>query len=223
MGELSIFCDESGMQEGSSRFYLVTLVFHNQADDLEAALDSYRLSLARRGLPDIPFHATPLKRGHDAYREMDLEARKRMFVSFGVFVQRLPVRYATFSYKSREFGNADRLRALLKRDLVLFLSDHLEYFQSFETVKVYYDNGQPAVAAALRDAIGFMLAKDAYVYRDANFRAFCLAQVADYLCDVELSALKYESHTDTATDVRFFGGIGAFKRNYLKQARRKRL
>ncbi len=50
-----------------------------------------------------------------------------------------------------------------------------------------------------------------------------LEQVADYLCTIELAAVKYAVHEDGETYSKFFGGVGAFKRNWLKQARRKRM
>lgn len=45
--------------------------------------------------------------------------------------------------------------------------------------------------------------------------------MADYLCAIELTAEKCKHHAATATDEKFFGGATAFKKNWLKQARRK--
>lgn len=39
-----------------------------------------------------------------------------------------------------------------------------------------------------------------------------LEQDADYLCTIELAALKYATKEDGGTCNRFFGGIGAFKK-----------
>ena len=50
-----------------------------------------------------------------------------------------------------------------------------------------------------------------------------LEQVADYLCAIELALAKYEAKEDGETYNKFFGGIGPFKRNWLKQARSKRI
>ena len=47
--------------------------------------------------------------------------------------------------------------------------------------------------------------------------------MADHLRAIELAAIKYESKEDGGTYDKFFGSIGAFKRNWLKQARRKRM
>lgn len=48
-----------------------------------------------------------------------------------------------------------------------------------------------------------------------------LEQVADYLYTIELALVKYEAKEDGETCNKFFEGIGSFKRNWLKQARRK--
>ena len=38
----------------------------------------------------------------------------------------------------------------------------------------------------------------------------------DYLCTIELALVKYEAKEDGETYNKFFGGIGPFKRNWLK-------
>lgn len=223
MKELSAFVDESGTQEARTTFYVVTLVLHDQSDDIFDAIRRYERSLADRGLPNIPFHATPLMRGHDDYAGLELAERKRLLSSFSVLVQNLPIRYRSFIYKSSEFGNPNKLQALIRRDLVSFLVDQLEYFQSYDHVKIYYDSGQPAVTHALKEAFAYALSKEAFVTRNSNFHDYRLSQVADYLCAIELTSSKYLLHLSTATDDKFFGSIGTFKRNWLKQARRKLL
>ena len=50
-----------------------------------------------------------------------------------------------------------------------------------------------------------------------------LEQVADYLCTIELALVKYEAKENGETYNKFFGGIGSFKRNWLKQARSKQI
>lgn len=183
----------------------------------------YETSFANHGLPNVPFHATPLLRAHDEYANLDMATRKRLLASFGVFVQQLPVKYRSFVYRSAEFGGAEKLQALIRRDLASLLVDNLEFFQGYEKVKIYYDGGQPAVTHALKAAFEYALSKQAYVERQTDYRSFRLAQVADYLCAIELTAVKFETRKTTPTDDKFFGGVGSFKRNWLKQARRKQM
>lgn len=46
MLELSVFCDESGGMNGTSKYRIVTLVFHNQDDSIESQTSSYSQDLA---------------------------------------------------------------------------------------------------------------------------------------------------------------------------------
>ena len=68
-----------------------------------------------------------------------------MLYSFNILVQRLPIKYATFAYRRCEFDDLTKLTARMKRDISGLLFDHLDFFQAFDDVKVYYDNGQDIV------------------------------------------------------------------------------
>ena len=58
-------------------------------------------------------------------------------------------------------------------------------------------------------------------YKNLRYQERRLAQVADYLCSIELAALRYADHEETSTYIKLFGGARVFKANHLKQARRK--
>ena len=51
MLELSIFADESGDKSDHAKYYLLTLVFHNQADSIIDQVMTYERSLADADLP----------------------------------------------------------------------------------------------------------------------------------------------------------------------------
>lgn len=223
MRELSIFVDESGGQNGISKYCLVTLVFHNQDDSIAEPVRAYEKALSDKNLPDIPFHASPLMYGKGAYGTLSHETRHRLFSSFFVLVRKLPISYKTFAYRRNELDTPQAFTARLKRDLTIFLVDYLEYFQSFDQIKIYYDNGQHMVTEALHGAIEFVLAKEAIRYTRASPLNYRLFQIADFLCTIELSAIKYEKHEETASDAKLFGNSRMFTRNYLRLIRRKAL
>lgn len=111
----------------------------------------------------------------------------------------------------------------MERDIETFMSDSLDFFQTFDDVKVCYDGGQSIVECVLYGAAGGILSRNVVVRRKTAMSDYRLEQVADYLCTIELAAVKYAVHEDGLTYNKFFGGVGAFKRNWLKQARRKRM
>ena len=220
---LSIFADESGGQNGTSKYYLITLVLHDQSNPVGPLIDAYRNSLAAKALPDIPFHASPLIYGKDQYNGLNLATRKRLLASFFVLTRKLPIQYKTLAYRRSEVATLDRLIARIRRDLVVFISDNLDFFQSYESINIYYDNGQRAVTEALHAAIEFILSKNAVAYRDASPQDYVLSQVADFLCTIELTATKYEHRDETRTDLKGFGNVTEFKKGYLRHLRKKAL
>lgn len=105
------------------------------------------------------------------------------------------------------------------QDIIVYLFDHLEEFQIFDAVKIYYDNGQPLVTQVLHAAFEYALAKNAIVYKDAKPQDYRLFQMADFVCGIELTATKYESHETSSIEKLFFGTWRDFKKNYLRKLR----
>lgn len=196
---------------------------HEQSDALAENVACYQGSLREKGLPDIPFHATPLLNGHDAYEGMDVATRKKLFSAFRVFFRHLPVHYGLVVLRTREYATLDDVAATMRRKIVDFFFDNLTYLQGFDGVKIYYDDGQQSIARALHKAIDYALSKNAVTYRPASAADYCLSQAADYICTAELTALKYQSKTSTATDEKFFGSWSQFKKGVLKEVRAKRM
>ena len=220
--ELSIFVDESDDRGSKARYYLLTLIFHDQADSIAEAVMGNEAKLPGP-LPSIPFHSEPLMSGHKDYGFLGIEQRKAILVYFSSFVRKLPVSYITFVYRRSQFEDPARLMERTGRDISSAMVKHLGFFQSFDDVKVYYDNGQDIVKQALDRSVGKVLSKGVVRRRKTSMTDYRLEQVADYLCTIELALAKYEAKEDGETYNKFFGGIGSFKRNWLKQARSKRI
>lgn len=224
MDELSIFVDESGDTGDESEYYLVTLVFHHQSNDLTHSVQQYRNSLSAKRLSTPTFHLNPLMRAKHEFAGMPVEERRRILSTFRVFAQKSPYRYITLAHKKSACDWCyDKLFSRIKRSLVSAFRNHLDYFQSFDTIKIYYDNGQSLVTRTLHDAVEEALGKTAIIYKDAPPCAYMLAQIADYACGVELAALKYEAHKESQTERIFFGTRRTFKKNHLDKLRRHRL
>ena len=106
MKELSLFIDESGDSSTQTRYFLLTVVIHNQSEEITDKIISYEKSLVLADLPNIPFHSEPLLNGHEVYEDLEIKTRKKLLYSFNVLVQRLPIQYKTLVYKHSEYGNA---------------------------------------------------------------------------------------------------------------------
>ena len=155
------------------------------------------------------------------YSGLDLGTRKALLGSSRVFFRHTPVRHHTFAYATKQFASLERFAGTMRRDLVNFLFDNLAELQAYDAVKVYYDNGQRSIAESLHLAIEYALSRDTVVYRSAQPCEYRLSQVADYICTMELTAIKFAEHATAATDEKFFGKWSDFKKGILKETRKK--
>lgn len=224
MRELSVFVDESGNYGGqSAKYYLVTLVFHDQSASVAEIIYRYEHALRSRGLPDIPLHMNPLMHGNESYRGMDTHLRNRLLSSFATFANKCPVTYMTLSYQRNKFKSDATMFARMRRDLILFLFDRLQCFQSYDAVKIYYDDGQNEVTAILHAAFEYVLGRQTVIYKECDPKLFRLQQIADYICEIELAQIKYEHSEQSNTEQIFFGNYRDFKKNHLRKIRAKLL
>ena len=112
----------------------------------------------------------------------------------------------------------DRLATELKR----FLNDHLEFFQSYDKVKVYYDNGQIPIAKMLVVVFKFMLSN--VEFRKVVPSEYRLFQISDMLCTLKLIELKMEAKSMSKSELAFFNySDRILKKEYLKHVADKTL
>lgn len=157
MSELSVFVDESGNLGRDSKYYILSLVFHDQAVDVSGEIAAYERLLGERGLQNKPFHLVPLTHGNEAFANEDIETRTRYLFSFASFAWRIPFHYKTLVYRKSEFADRAALGKKMKRDIIEFLFENLERFQEFDAVKIYYDDGQRLITNALHGAFEYAL------------------------------------------------------------------
>lgn len=222
MRELSVFVDESGNSDIGSRYYLVTLVFHDQDENLSPFISVYENSLCIRGLKNIPLHLNPLMRAGNDYTRLTPKTRRSLLFCFSAFANKAPFQYRTFAYEKKQFATSDELFNRMKRDLINFLLDRLEFFQSFDKVKIYYDDGQGDVTRTLHSGFEYALGKQVIVYRKSRPSDYRLQQVADYACGIELANLKYKNSEESGAEKIFYGTWRDFNKNFLKKLRKHR-
>lgn len=109
----------------------------------------------------------------------------------------------------------------MRRDLASLVFIKISYFQAFDVVAVYCDNGRGAVSAALHDALDFVLAKNVTDYRHADPNARRLLQVADYACVVLCASGGCDAGRQSKTHEWFFGNRRSFMQSFKKQLDRK--
>ena len=134
---LSVFIDESGdtgFEFGASKYYVVSLVFHEQNNDISSQLNKFK--------DDPVFHVGPIIWREDNFKNIDLFERKRYLNKILILYTILPILHKEFIYNKKEFDEDDaKTLARLARDTHSFLMQHYDYFSAFDLINVYYDKG----------------------------------------------------------------------------------
>ena len=193
MKELSIFVDEAGVlgpYKVRDPYYILSFVFHNQEDDISSDLKVFKESIANLGFNIKSLHAGPIIRREEEYKNVAREDRKRLFKVMMSFFRKSPLLCKSIYFEKKHMEDdveiVDRLSTELKR----FLQEHLEFFQGFDAVKVYYDNGQIPIAKMLVVVFKFMLSNVQFKkVVPSNYQIF---QLSDMLCTLKLIELKME-------------------------------
>lgn len=223
MKKLSIFVDESG-DFGAylpySPFYIFTLVFHDQAISIVEDIEHLQQSLSVMQFPVTHcFHAGPIIRREEDYRDMDITERRRCLNKILAFARHLNVTYKSFVVEKLKDMDTVSLTMALTKQLSEFFLKHKQYFDEYEKIIVYYDNGQIELSRILASAFTILLPQAEFrKVIPADYRLF---QVADLFCTMQLVALKYDRKCLSKSEELFFGSHEALKKNYLKILSRK--
>ncbi len=80
-----------------SPYYLLCMVFHDQADDIISEVRELESTFGQMGIqPEHTVHAGPLIRREDEYANMQREQRIRIFRRMMIFIQKAKFRYRCF-------------------------------------------------------------------------------------------------------------------------------
>ena len=151
--ELSVFVDESGSFDSSlepSRFYIVTLLFHNQCESVKDQVGELESQLGYLGYPDTCIHAGPLLRREEDFRAIEIETRRKLFGRMLAFTRKLPVSYHSLVVDKQEHKTPESIADELKRQLCAFIEKTDSPLGRAKKVKLYYDDGQDQVKDVLK-------------------------------------------------------------------------
>jgi hypothetical protein len=221
---LSVFIDESGdfgAYESHSPYYLVSMILHDQSIDISSNISSFESHLQNLGYIQHAVHTGPLIRRESVYKNDLIENRKRLFNALFHFARKLDVHYTCVKIKKHECPDVITQTAKLSKEIAKLLHSGESFWNSFNQVIIYYDNGQIELTKILTSVFNTL-------YTHVEFRKvkpvdYKLFQVADLICTIELLAEKANTGNFSASELEFFGNIRNFKKNYLKYIRKKRL
>ena len=222
MKELSIFIDESGdfgEYAMHSPYYIITMVFHDQNNDIRLAVDKLNRELSYLNLDNLCIHTGPIIRKEEIYSDMPLEKRRRIFNKMVAFIRQIDIKYKFFYIEKKHIFDTVEATGKLSMQISRFIREHYNEFLSFDNVKIYYDNGQVEVRKMLSSVFHTLLPNP--IFRKVMPKEYKLFQAADLFCTLTLIKLKLDSHIFSKSETIFFANTRDLKKNYLKPLSKK--
>ena len=224
MGELSIFIDESGdfgdVKERPA-YYLVTMIFHNQAVDISNEIEKLEESIRISGFDIEYIHTGPVIRREQIFSSYSMDERRKLIYKMLYFYNKCNIYHDTVVVNRKEAMDKITLSGRLSKEIGKMIVSHSTYFKQFDKVIVYYDNGQIELSAIL-NAVLSVLFNDVE-FRKAEPQRYRLLQLADFVCSMELLKIKREEKRLSKSEEKFFYKPQELKKPFLKSLEEKRL
>lgn len=217
MKELSIFIDESGdfgKYNYHSPYYIISLVFHEQNQDLSSQLNDLDNKLTQLGFKNHSIHTAPIIRKELSYTNVDISTRRKLLSLTMGFIRKINIKWSTISISKKQFNDFDAEISKLAKDLSNFIKNNIEYMLSFDNIKIYYDNGQTEIKTLINSVFSSSLPN--VVMKNIYSTDYRLFQVTDFICTFDLLNKKYNSKQLSKSELIFFGNERNLYRNYLK-------
>ena len=221
---LSCFIDESGdfgPYALHSPYYYVAVVLHDQSVDISDKIAGMNKRAINEGFGNHAIHTGPLIRRENSYQNDTIEARKHLFNILYFFAIHLPIRFFCISIDKRVCQNSIIQAGLISKGLSEEISAHLDYWNQFDRIVIYYDNGQTELTKIITSV--FFSRFPSVDMRKVTPVDYKLLQVADLLCTLEMIHDKEKHNKMSKSELEFFGNRQSFKKDYYKKIQSKRL
>ena len=220
---LSIFVDESGdfgAYSPHSPYYIVTMLFHDQSNDISAQIQKLEEEVQLLGYEkNLVIHTAPLIRKEEMFFNVSPNQRRALFTKLFYFVMKSDIHYRTFVFEKRQFEDHLKLEGRIAKELSQFIRANLLFFQAFSNVILYYDNGQQELNRILNAVLSAELSQ--YEARKVFPKDYKLFQAADLICTLQLLSLKAEHNELSHSEVLIFHTVRELRKQFLKPMSKK--
>ena len=224
MKELSVFIDESGdFGEITERpaYYLVTLLFHDQKNDIALNVKKLEDSTKNSGFDFEYIHTGPVIRREDVFARLSIDERRKLLFKMLNFITGSPITYEVVMVNRKEAPDKISLSGRLGREISNVIEKYKAFFEGFDKIIVYYDNGQIELGAVLNTVFSIHFSN--VEFRKAEPQKYRLLQAADFICSMELLKIKKSENRLSKSEKQFFYKSQELKKTFFKAVDKKRL
>ena len=224
MKELSVFIDESGdFGEITERpaYYLVTLLFHDQKNEISTNVKKLEDSTKKSGFDVEYIHTGPVIRREDVFSGLSIDERRKLLFKMLNFIASSPITYEVVAVNRKEAPDKISLSGRLGREISYVIERNKAFFAGFDKIIVYYDNGQVELGAILNTVFSIHFSN--VEFRKAEPQKYRLLQAADFICSMELLKIKKNENRLSKSEKQFFYKSQELKKTFFKTVDKKRL
>ena len=153
MKKLNIFIDESGdfgINDNASDLYVVSFVFLSSLNNIEPFLNALKKRLNKLKFTKM-IHTADLIRHKGDYKDLSIDQRRKIFTAIYQFSRKSPIKLKSIIVNKKYTDTYKLLKKQLTMELNELISNNLKYFQKFDKITIYYDNGQSQLTSILED------------------------------------------------------------------------
>lgn len=218
MNELSIFVDESGdfgINSKASKYYVVSMVFHNQNYNIKERIEQLNQELHYLGYTsDHAIHTEPLIVRRNEYENLTIQQRRKILQKLYFFTIKCNIKYKQFYFLKKDIKDTFDLKLKIIKEITTFFKKHYNEFSTYSKLILYYDNGQKELSNILNSVL-------AAVFQDHETRLayqkdYRLSQVADMICTFRILEERAKTNTFTHSELLIFGSRRELLKNYIK-------
>ena len=203
MKELNIFIDESGdfgVNDNASDLYVVSIVFHSSLNNIEPFLNALNKRLNKLQFTKM-IHTAALIRHKGDYKDLSIDQRRKIFTAIYQFERKSPIKLKSIIVNKKYTDTYKLLKKQLTMELNESISNNLKYFQKFDKIIIYYDNGQSQLTSILEDIF-----KDFNIsfINDFDKTKEKLFQVADMLTFIDKYYYKFKHNLYISKNEKIF-------------------
>lgn len=213
---LSVFIDESGdlgEYNKVTEFYVVSFVFHDQNNSINGQIEKLDNALTKIVGSSFAIHTEPLVRREEMFENMNPDERRTLFTKLFFFTTSCTISYKTFVFNKKHFKSPDTLIKHITRDIYDYFISMTSYFEKYNEVVVYYDNGQLPIKYTIQTLFSLLFKN--FEMRKVLPVDYKLFQSADMLCTMYLINEKLKNHPISKSEKYIFSSKRDFYRQFF--------
>lgn len=199
----------------------MTLLFHDQKNEIASNVKKLEDSTKNSGFDFEYIHTGPVIRREDVFSGLSIDERRKLLFKMLNFITSCPITYEVAVVNRKEAPDKISLSGRLGREISNVIEKNKAFFDGFDKIIVYYDNGQIELGAILNTVFSIHFSN--VEFRKAEPQKYRLLQAADFICSIELLKIKKNENRLSKTEKQFFYKSQELKKTFFKAVDKKRL